>query len=119
MTEAQINEYLSKAMNICWHDWQLVPENDRQSQHQWCPKCDKRWTLLAFESVKEYRTDFFTWKGFGTLWEWTERQSWLVDFLKSEYAGPTKNYYRMNTHLIGPDKLANAIYKFLKERENA
>ena len=58
--------------------------------------------LMEYETIP----DFSTWEGFGKLWEWAIEQEWWYEFwIEQEWSKPNlKNF-------------ANAIYKFLKEKE--
>lgn len=54
--------------------------------------------------------NFSTWTGFGKLWEWAQKQEWFQSFYEAIGEWEIINNY------IHPDRFADAIYQFLKER---
>jgi predicted glycosyl hydrolase (DUF1957 family) len=58
-------------------------------------------------------TNFSTWKGFGKLWNWAQKQNWWgVGLMGMEvYDGMIK----IPIHFIHPDRFADAVYTYLKE----
>ena len=56
------------------------------------------------------KNDISTWEGFGKLWEWAGKQGfWLKMMQRYQQEG----FY----HYIHPDRLADDVYEFLKQRE--
>lgn len=76
------------------------------------------------------RNGFYSWDGFGKLWEWSQQQDWFIDFVLSHGDGcwegdgvNIENTYEcLDTDYINPTRLAEAVYAytytFLKERSN-
>ena len=58
------------------------------------------------------KNDFSTWPGFGKLWEWAQQQEWWCDFSVRLICFSGLGKY------IHPDRFANAIYAYLKHKEN-
>ena len=58
-------------------------------------------------------SNFSTWNGFGKLWEWCQKQPWWIEFI----AKSTQRNYLLD--LVNPDKLADAVYTYLRNRANA
>jgi hypothetical protein len=75
--------------------------------------------LGSINSMRESVTGnngFSTWQGFGKLWEWVQSDGdrW-VDFHR--YAEGTAAMMGIPTYIIEPDRFANAVYEFLKDRQ--
>ncbi len=56
--------------------------------------------------------NFSAWQNFGKLWEWSHKQEWFGDFGEAW----TNKYFW--GEIVDPDRFADAIYRFLKERDN-
>ena len=111
------NKFLTEAMGECYH---IINRADK------CNHCSKE---LDRHSLNQ---DFSAWEYFGILWEWSQKQKWWVNFLiKNEYLStrevsnphleyPYREYsedvYEDMSGLINPDRFADAVYEFLKER---
>ena len=121
MSKEEINKYLTEAMGECWHEY--------KSGECTCIKCgmfpESGTTALVGtpeNSVKHHilkRPNFFTWQGFGKLWEWATKQKWWKKFeqLKFEYLTVDCKYCgrgNIKLTLINPTNFANAIYEFLQ-----
>lgn len=93
MNKELINKFLTEKMGECWHEWE--------------PKRD---------NVRNY--DFFTWEGFGKLWEWAGEQEWFPYFINGEffgyYGGVSFNFAR---NFIDPRVAIIAIAKYLGYNE--
>lgn len=110
MSKEAINQYLTEAMGECWHEW--VPAIDKEGgayiSNAWECRCGTKASKLHLTDPLPANNDFFTWQGFGKLWEWAENELWWCRFLNS-LDGPLSHY-------INPTNFANAIHEFLKER---
>lgn len=67
--------------------------------------------------IGEYRTcpiDFSTPNGFFQLWNWAQKQEWWIDYGQ----GLTGNWDSVGNwrQYINPDKFADAVHEYLKER---
>ena len=69
---------------------------------------------------KVINNNFSTWTGFGKLWSWAKEQDWWPSFkeisigVDDEFNIP--DGWPIDEEYIDPDKFADALYKFLKER---
>jgi hypothetical protein len=101
------DKFLTEAMGECYHDF--VIDHSAINPYK-CKKCD------FWHGIK-LQNDFSTWKDFGKLWEWTQKQDWLEKFLRSSmpfmYQCSTDNL-QIFTH---PDKFADALYDFLNQKD--
>jgi hypothetical protein len=100
------DKYLTEAMGEeCWHEWVYCGESKAI-----CTQCNTDYT------ISKDRNDFSTWEGFGKLWEFCKKQEWYYNFLKT--VCPYKTDYPSVIHedYIHPDRFADAVYEFLKER---
>jgi len=97
-TKEEINQYLTEAMGECWHETYFSVTG----QHI-CKKCEK--PIASLFSLEH--NNFFTWEGFGKLWEWSITQPWFEDFW-------FKRAWSIPQQTINPELLAKAIYKLLK-----
>jgi hypothetical protein len=61
-------------------------------------------------------TNFSTWDGFGKLFCWAKEQRWWEEFVDADMADRGHKNWLFPIGRIHPDRLANSIYKFLKER---
>lgn len=63
--------------------------------------------------------DFSTWEGFGKLWEWALKQEWFKEipfnFDDNRYHD---DYMLFPVDFIHPDRLADAVYEYLKAERN-
>lgn len=107
------NRFLTEAMGECFwigHD---------------CPKCTNL-DGTAKGSRRPFPINFSTWEGFGCLWEWCQKQTWITDFVMSRWCisksqdKETYDFIRVNGCFppedINPDLFADVLYSFLKER---
>lgn len=62
-------------------------------------------------------TDFSTWEWFGKLWEWAQKQEWFGTFCKTHSNCIDKDNMHLLCLYIDPNRFADAVYLFLKERE--
>jgi hypothetical protein len=115
----QINKFLTEQMGECWHD-RMVPSDGGVR----CYKCKAWFTSRYIDRFNsgEYNTNFFTWVGFGKLWEWAQAQEWWTNF--GDWFYSIDSWHKAQDfklchaeYLIHPDSFANAVYEFLKERE--
>lgn len=88
------DKFLTEAMGICF--W---------LGHE-CEKC-KGGLPRRVSAI-----DFSTHESFFILWKWCQTQHWWVEFINN-----WKDYNDI-LDLLYPDQLANAVYAFLKAREN-
>jgi hypothetical protein len=102
-----INKYLTEAMGECYHEV-LVPSY----------RCTCGEDVLKAACFNLPNSDFFTWAGFGKLWEFAQEQEWVYRALGADNA-----YCAFDTHvdmaLIDPTILAVEIYNYLSENPNA
>ena len=61
-------------------------------------------------------TNYFTWKGFGKLWEWAIEEEWWEDFLETTKYGDPVFDNRVSSEIIDPGKLAEAVAEYLQEQ---
>ncbi len=111
MINEEINKYLTEAMGECWHEW--IGTDGDATWHR-CIKCYLEKHFYEHESPPP-PVDFFTWEGFGKLWEWASKREWWTAFCVSKYMMCNPFQVRLNK-LIHPTNFANVIYKFLQER---
>lgn len=104
------DKFLTEAIGECWHECKNVDSLDgfNVNYFQKCDKCSR-----SFSYVEMLHFTFSTWKNFGKLWEWAIRQEWFDEFAGSK---PHKAWL-FPIGLLEPDRFANAVYKFLKEKE--
>ena len=97
------NKFLTEVMGECRHEFY-----DETSKGCLCKTCG-----LDLKCLNLQHTDFSTWKGFGTLWEWAYKQNWWKPFVFK--CNLIDDVYHMNTSVVNPDKFADAVYQYLKE----
>lgn len=103
-TQEEINKFLTEAMGYCsWaHDH----------------TCNSRCTS-AGGKIPHY-LNLFTWEGFGKLWGWVQKQDWWKTFGQKAYCGyysKSPAYpYQLAYGVVNPDRLATAVYNFLKDQ---
>ena len=88
------DKFLTEAMGECFE----VYGRNKNGEPRRCNYCDNP---LA--------TDFSTWEGFGKLWTWAQKQGWWIKIM---LRFQNEGFY----HYIHPDRFADAVYAFLKER---
>lgn len=82
----------------------------------------KRDKFLTEAMVERWNNDFSTWQSFGKLWEWAQEQEWWVTFT-DDYYGPRRPdrnvslFFDVN-YIIHPNNFANAVYDYLKSKDN-
>lgn len=112
------DKFLTEAMGECWHEY-----NEEISDK--CCKCEedilpyvKAWLATPenkAEPVIERLFNFSTWEGFGKLWEWAMKQEWWIrNFIIEPWKS---NHIAVDMRLINPDIFADALEKFLKEKD--
>ncbi len=131
------DKFLIEAMGLCWHN---IVDNPSGQTMGICIKCKGLFHALHTSDwfPKAFNPDFSTWLGFGKLWEWTSKQEWWGDFWNWIYDKEC-DYYSHSTDgkeisqdyfwgkiftgefgkdksLICPNRFANAIYEWWKEK---
>lgn len=100
------DKFFTEAMGGCWHEPERCYDFEYEWQDNWrCTKCGK--------GCDKNNLSFSTWSGFGKLWEWAQAQEWFWDCVM--YCHNELKYETIPAW-IHPDRFANAVYKFLKER---
>lgn len=96
------DKFLTEAMGEHWHEHTMT--------------CGYTMTRLGeyISDIKttSYTNDFSTWSGFGKLWEWAQKQEWLCDFEERV----TCFDYSPLFNIIHPDRFADAVCSYLKEK---
>lgn len=99
------DKFLTEAMGLHWHEVVFINSTIVQCS------CGNSAYVNPCANI-----DFETWEGFGTLWEWVQVQVWWDGFkVKMDtflYSGARMIDYT----IINPNRFANAIYEFLKEK---
>ncbi len=75
---------------------------------------EKRNQFLTEKIGLFFIMDFSTWTYFGVLWEWAQKQEWWEELCATMEGWSTGHYDLLL--LIQPDRFANIVYKFLKEK---
>jgi len=69
---------------------------------------------ISLERFPEFGKETFSeWEWFGLLWEWAQKQEWWINALE---LWDCSHGYMISFRLIHPDRFADALYQFLKER---
>ena len=116
MRNQEINKYLTeKVFEECWHEWEHV-----KWFHMWvwrCTGCENEQYMLYEDDPNKhtrYQTyDFFTNEGCMRLWLKIQECEWWESF----WYDPDLCGQHEDVWFIHPDRLAPAVYEFLKERE--
>ena len=103
MNNEDVNKFLTKQLGECWHEWTEV-----KTGYYICNNCGQLGFICA--------NNFFTWEGFGKLWEWSTKQEWWQGFLNKHDVSPDFRFRGFDTDLINPTNFANAIYEYPKEK---
>lgn len=112
MNQELINKFLTEKMGKCWHEWKGA------SSGMTCIKCGYR---VAYHTNPPINFDFFTWEGFGKLWEWDIKQEWWKKFVKKNgiswfWLNAPSTLLIIVDH-INPEKFAIATAEFLGYKE--
>lgn len=113
--------FLTEAMGKCWHKPVLTTGDDIDSVGWVCEYCG---------DDPHTNVELNTWEGFGKLWEWASSQEWwdTPSWAEESYEQRKHKlndsficYYGFHEgsdalELINPDRFADAVYKYLKER---
>ena len=101
------DRFLTEAMGECWHE-----EDDAFPNRYVCIHCKRSWPFGIPIN------NFPAWTGFGKLWEWAKEQDWWERFTNYNFVAFYSHDSRgIDLQLIHPDRFADAVYTFLKERE--
>jgi hypothetical protein len=118
-------QYLTEAMGECWHDlvFQDTKETGFRGDYHICKYCGKELYYDPghpdFSTWQGFGTDFSTWQGFGKLWEWAIKQKWMIPFLMNRWGFRNPWQIYINTNLVNPNNFADALYEFLKGRNES
>lgn len=104
MTDGQ-NKFLTEVMGLNWYT-----------------KEDENPNWPAQFQAKNIH--FSTWTGFGNLWEWSQKQDWWGAFYASLHYNTITGFNginyeyekRLEEYYVNPERFANAVYEFLKEK---
>lgn len=97
------DKFLCEVIGGYWHYSIYTVRGNECSCGKWWSQCSKT------------QPDFSTWEGFGKLWEWSEKQEWWKEY-SSMNMHDRKAYGVVPTRYINPDKFADAVYNFLKDK---
>ena len=97
------DKFLTEQIGECWHEGCELFIASEGKFHCECGK----WMSYP------HRQTFSTSDGFFKLWEWSQQQEWWYDFLNKDQCFG----FAVSIELVNPDRFADAIYQFLKERE--
>ena len=108
------DRFLTEAMGECWHiaEREVIPENG-DTPYNLC-RCGRKMCLGDFL----YNPNFSNWIGFGKLWDWSQKQEWWGYFVHKQYCkkGKQLTVDELLQNLINPDRFADAVYAYLKEK---
>lgn len=104
MHKDRVNEYLTKAMGMCWHDFQCIGTGDEDR----CIHCNRPESYV-------HQGDFYTWNGFGVLFTWVMDQTWAQGFRSAN--GSDYTSHEIQVGLIDPVVFANTVCGYLKSHE--
>lgn len=116
MYSVERDKFLTEVMGECWHKPKHGVWNEPDYEgtiKSVCTVCDVSLELIP--CCEYLPNNFMSWEGFGKLWEWASWQTWWEDFAYSIH-GIHENGENLKV-LINPDKFADAIYDFLKNRK--
>ena len=114
------DKFLTEAMGECWHEWE-----GHVSDYKRCMKCHKDGGYPEGFRVRLINNNFSIWEGFGKLWEFCQKQEWWNDFclhhkdsdnMKVAIVVMSSNY--LHEDIINPDRFADAVYEYLKSKED-
>lgn len=116
------NKFLTKVMDKCWHEAKYSYRDYFGIDYE-C-ECGLRWS----EEDEVPNLDFSTWEGFGKLLEFVisktkdddNYEEWAEQFLFTLQVTVLSIGYKIPIipiKYINPDKFADTLYKFLKERK--
>ena len=107
------DKFLTEAMGVCWH---RIPGYAATLSSRNIFIC----TTCGSSISRESNNNFSSWEGFGKLWEWANSQGWWDYFTFKQQVRKLAFGYNVGVvpiDLINPDAFANAVYKFIKERQ--
>ena len=80
MTQQQVNQIITEAMGLCWHEWDGRRKVNGYSEH-FCSKCDQPWDW----NCEIGHLDFSTWQDWGRALEWAQGEEWWERFISIEW----------------------------------
>ena len=102
MNQQERDKYLTEeVLGECWHETILI--EGAISDIEVCRHCGS-WASVNLNN-------FFTPEGFFKLWNAAKEKDWWESFLDQL---PYMGFYLED--IVNPDRFANAVYEFLKER---
>jgi hypothetical protein len=132
------NKFLTEAMGLCYHDYVEVHGTDSWDERSACDTLDFKCSKCEdYQEHVKYRdhsghavkrenyydfssycfVNFSRWSGFGLLWDWCNTGDFpLGTFIKTKTTIDNDNMH-LPCYLVNPDKLADAVYTFLKENQ--
>lgn len=106
------NIFLTEVLGQCWHEYNRPAFLGDQ-----CIKCKN--VFLGTSNAAQL--DFSSWEGFGKLWEWIQIQ-FIINIGTGKKDFPMIqdimriNEFGHNLSLVNPDKFADAVYEYLKDK---
>lgn len=111
MNKELINKFLTEAIGECWHE--LEGKFEEVIWIYKCTKCGYKETEPVL-NIHGWQNDFFTWIGFGKLWEWAGNQEWFPFFINGEFFGSCGGVsFNFARNFINPERFAIAIAEYL------
>ncbi|HRR49464.1 MAG TPA: hypothetical protein P5293_05870 [Bacteroidales bacterium] len=98
------DEYLAKAMGICWHEPMTIVIEDQMFYI--CKHCGMMPMLRPDKFIKP---SFSEWIWFEFLLQWTKKNPYFMEMFMSEY-----NPWQQP---VTPDLYADMVYAFLQQKE--
>lgn len=105
------DEFLTEYMGECVHIFDIDWDNREFVEKHYCLICN-----ADFNHVTKLN-DFSTPNGFFKLWNWSQKQEWWLEFWLQDDLGLQYGLMGMLA-FIDPNRFADAVYKFLKEKDN-
>lgn len=100
------DKFLTEYIGECWHETIGSPAGG------YCWKCQDSHSKM--EPLPN--NNFSEWDNFGKLWNWANYQNWFGTFLRNIVPPYDKNNMVIFCYMINPDKFADALYKYLKDK---
>lgn len=109
------DKFLTEQMGECWHEAICYYEEQWPYSLTYECSCGYRWDQKDRDKVN---FNFSSWEGFGKLWEWAQTKYWFKEipfnFDDNRYHDC---YMLFPVEFINPNEFANAIYSYLKDRQ--
>ena len=128
MKNLERDKLLTEKLGFCWHENLPYRHEGTSVAGYFCKDCNTLFQGItkeyALKNAEKKNPNFSEWNSFGKLWDFATKQKWWNDFLiqsKLAYKDyeQSERFMRYTSKvfsIVNPDKFADKLYDYLKDK---